>query len=183
MAEWPMLPTGKGAVMQETIRRSDNQETIRRSDSEWRQMLTTELYRITRLQGTEPPCSGRYHDFHGVGVYRCACCGFELFSSREKSPLPEKWPTFRAPITEERITTAPHIDHFMVRTAVKCGRCDAHLGFLFPDRKPPAWKRYVVNSIALTFHDDRRQGIGQSAGASGGTRSGYDRAGVQRGAL
>ncbi len=137
------------------------------SEEEWRQILTPEQFRVTRQQGTEPPCSGRYHDFHGVGTYRCVCCGYELFSSREKSPLPEKWPTFRAPITEERITTAPHIVDFLVRTAVKCGRCGAHLGFVFPDRRPPAWNRYLINSAALVFHDDRLQETASAIGAAG----------------
>lgn len=129
-------------------------EKIRKSEAEWRRILTPEQYRIARQRGTEPASSGLYHDFHGAGTYRCACCGYELFSSREKFVTPEKWPTFRAPITEERVATAPHVDHFMVRTAVKCGRCDAHLGFLFPDRKPPAWRRYLINSAALVFQGD-----------------------------
>ncbi len=142
------------------------QEKIRLSDDEWRKILTAEQYRITREKGTEPPCSGRYHDFHGEGTYRCACCGYEIFSSREKSQFPEKWPTFRAPITEERVTLEPHIIAFLVRTAVKCGRCDAHLGYVFPDRKPPAWMRYLINSAALIFHDQRLSDD-QDSGAAG----------------
>ncbi len=144
------------------------QDKVRLSDHEWRRILSPERYRITRQQETELPCSGSYHDFQGVGVYRCACCGYELFSSREKSLQPQKWPTFRAPITEERVTTAPRIDHFLVRTAVKCGKCDAHLGYVFPDRKPPSWARYVINSAALTFLADWRQGLGPSEEPSRG---------------
>ena len=108
------------------------QRAVNRSDEEWRDVLSAEQYRVMRQQGTEPPCSGRYHDFHGAGVYRCACCGYELFSSREKSPTPEHWPTFRAPVTGERVVMVPHAVHFVLRTAVRCGRCDAHLGFLLP---------------------------------------------------
>ncbi len=129
-------------------------EKIRLSDYELQRRPTPQQVRTMRQQGMEPPCSGRYHDFHGNGVYRCACCGYELFSSREKSALPAKWPTFRAPITQERVTTTPQIIHFLVRTAVKCGRCDAHLGYMFPERRPPAWTRYLINSAALTFHED-----------------------------
>ncbi len=143
------------------------QEKSRLIDHEWQQRPTPEQYRITRQQGMEPPCSGRYHDFHGNGVYRCASCGYELFSSREKSALPAKWPTFRAPITQERVTTAPQIVHFLVRTAVKCGRCDAHLGYMFPERRPPAWTRYLINSAALTFHEDDCQDPDEVSGTSG----------------
>ncbi len=130
-------------------------EKIRLSEDEWRQVLTPEQFRITRQQGTEPASSGPYHNFHGTGTYRCVCCGYELFSSREKSRIPGKWPTFRSPITEERIATSRHVVHAVVRYAVKCGRCDAHLGFLFPEKRPPSWRRYVINSAALEFHDER----------------------------
>jgi peptide-methionine (R)-S-oxide reductase len=140
------------------------QGRIRLSDNEWRRVLTSEQFRITRQQGTEPPCSGRYHDFHGIGVYRCICCGNELFSSRDKSLIPEKWPNFRAPIRQDSITMAPHIVEYLVRTAVKCGRCDAHLGYMFPERRSPSWTRYLINSTALFFHDDRSTAT-SSAGA------------------
>ncbi len=152
------------------------QGRVRLSDDEWRRLLTPEQFRITRRQGTEPPCSGRYHDFHGTGVYRCVCCGNELFSSRDKSLLPEKWATFLAPVRQDSISTAPHIVNLMVRTAVRCGRCDAHLGYLLPERRPPAWTRYVINSTALLFHDDRctaTAGAGVlAAGPNGRTETG-----------
>ncbi len=133
-------------------------ENIKLRSEERREGLSPEKLRITRGEGTEPSCSGQCHDLHGEGTYQCACCGYELFSSREKSPAPQQWPTFRAPITEERITTEPHIVDFLVRTAVKCGRCNAHLGYvLFPDRKPPAGTRYMVHSAALTFQGERNR--------------------------
>jgi len=144
---------------------------IRLSDDEWRRLLTPEQFRITRQQGTGPPCSGRYHDFHGVGVYRCVCCGNELFSSRDKSLIPEQWPTFWAPVRQDSISTSPHIVQFLVRTAVKCGRCDAHLEYMLPERRPPAWTRYLINSTALLFHDERctaTSGAGALVSRAGG---------------
>jgi peptide-methionine (R)-S-oxide reductase len=132
-------------------------EKIRLNSEERRGGLSLEQIRITRGQGTEPPCSGQYHDFHGEGIYRCTCCGYELFNAREKSPVPQQW-TFRAPITDERIATEPHIADFLIRTRVKCGRCGTHLGYvLFPDRNPPAWTRYLINSAALTFQGEQNR--------------------------
>ncbi len=133
-------------------------EKIKLSSEERRVGLSPGQLRITRGDGEEPLSSGQCHDLHGEGTYQCARCGYELFSSREKFQAPQQRPTFRAPITEERITTEPHISNFLVRTAVICGRCGAHLGYvLFPDRKPPAWTRYMVNSAALTFQGERNR--------------------------
>ncbi len=122
-----------------------------KNKAEWLRNLTPEQYRVTRQKGTEPAYSGRYHDFHGNGKYRCICCGNDLFSSREKFGARAKWPTFWAPAGTGSVKTSREIFHFMVRNEVRCTQCDAHLGYVFEDGRPPTGVRYFINSAALLF--------------------------------
>ncbi|MBE0481449.1 MAG: peptide-methionine (R)-S-oxide reductase, partial [Dehalococcoidia bacterium] len=77
-------------------------EKIKKSNEEWKRQLTPEQYRVTRLKGTEPAFTGKYHDFKGKGVYRCVNCGLDLFSSEAKYNSGTGWPSFWAPIAEDR---------------------------------------------------------------------------------
>lgn len=121
-----------------------------RSDAEWERALTHEQYYVARMKGTERPFTGRYHDFRGDGIYRCACCGTDLFDSHTKFESDSGWPCFTTPIAPENIRTATDRSMYMTRTEILCARCDAHLGHVFNDG-PPAGTRYCMNSASLRF--------------------------------
>lgn len=128
-------------------------EKIVKTDAEWRAQLDEEQYRVTRQAATERPFSGVYCDTDTPGVYRCVCCGSQLFDAGTKFDAGCGWPSFYESLDKRAIVERDDFSHGMHRVEVLCATCDAHLGHVFPDGPEPTGLRYCINSASLNLEE------------------------------
>jgi peptide-methionine (R)-S-oxide reductase len=121
------------------------------SDDEWKARLTPEEFQVLRRHGTERAWTGCFVGTKEPGTYVCAGCAQPLFVAGRKFESGTGWPSFTEPLTPDAVTEYTDSSYGMVRTEVRCGRCDGHLGHVFPDGPPPTGLRYCMNSVALKF--------------------------------
>ena len=127
---------------------------ITKDEEKWKKKLTPEQYEICFNHGTEPPFSGKYHDSKEKGVYKCTCCGVDLFSSDTKFDSGTGWPSFWKPHDEDNISYEEDKSFGASRTEVNCKKCGAHLGHVFDDGPKPTNMRYCINSVSLNLKKD-----------------------------
>lgn len=121
------------------------------TDDQWRERLTPEQYQVLRRSGTERAFAGKYDQNKAAGTYTCAGCGAPLFSSETKYNSGSGWPSYTAPVAGEAVEEISDSSHGMIRTEVRCARCEGHLGHVFPDGPGPDGLRYCINSASLDF--------------------------------
>lgn len=127
------------------------------ANDDWKKKLTPEQYNVLREKGTEAAFTGKYVNSHDKGMYACAACGQELFSSSTKFESGTGWPSFDNPVNLEHIRLEEDSSYGMARTEVTCTSCGGHLGHLFNDGPTKTGQRYCINSCALKFREEAKK--------------------------
>jgi len=125
---------------------------VEKTEDEWKTILTSEQYRVTRQKGTESPHTGALCSIYDEGQYNCICCNAALFDSTIKFDSSSGWPSFTQPIEENAIKYHKDVSFGMVRVEAMCNSCDAHLGHIFPDGPAPSGLRYCINSESMILN-------------------------------
>ncbi len=127
-------------------------DRVVKTEDEWKKILSPEQFKVARKHGTEPAFKNAYWDNKEKGVYKCVCCGQDLFASEHKFDSGTGWPSFYQPLKKSAVGTTTDRKLFYERTEVHCSRCDAHLGHVFDDApQTPTGMRYCMNSAAMKF--------------------------------
>ena len=143
--------SGYGLNQQSNTNKRNPINKVKKSEQEWMACLTPEEYQILREKGTEMAYTRKYYNHKEKGVYKCAGCGANLFSSDTKYDSGSGWPSFWKPITNDRISNESDNSMFMDRTEILCSECGGHLGHVFNDGPKPTGMRYCVNSVSFEF--------------------------------
>ena len=133
------------------LKKADIPNKIAKTEQQWQEELDEESYHVLRKKGTERAFTGRYWNLKDKGVYNCAGCGLNLFSSDAKYDSGSGWPSFYQPSSKSNITELADSSGGMIRTEVICKKCESHLGHVFPDGPPKTGLRYCINSASLVF--------------------------------
>lgn len=148
--------TKTAETKKDTIMNNDPNKVVK-TEAEWKKQLSAEQFYVLREKGTERPFTGQYYLNKEKGVYVCAGCGSELFTSDMKFDSHCGWPSFDKEIAGGKIKTQVDNSHGMVRTEIMCAKCGGHLGHLFDDGPTETGMRYCVNSLSLDFKKEEGQ--------------------------
>lgn len=122
---------------------------VEKTPEEWKEILSDEQFRVTRLKGTERPHSSELCSLFEPGIYGCVCCDTLLFDANEKFESGTGWPSFTQPINENAVAYIKDVSFGMIRIEAVCNTCDAHLGHVFPDGPEPSGLRYCMNAVSM----------------------------------